>query len=433
MLLGKHINADQNVQHWTRICQAQDQSRWPKRSIMPKTDVAFLAYSSGTTGQPKGVRLSHYNITSNILQISLADGNATWDGSKSVAGIQDAPPGKGDKILACLPFYHIYGLNLHIHGATYSGVTTFILARFDLEKWCRLVQTHQITYAFIVPPIVLLLCKHPVVDKYDLSSLRMTMSGAAPLTKDLVESLYKRKRVRVKQGYGLSETSPTIFIQRWEDWFRTVGSTGWLVANMQAKFCAVSDTENDSRQGEEVSPGEQGELYVKGPNIFLGYHKNDTATAECLEDGWFRTGDVGFITKDGSLVITDRIKELIKYKGFQVAPAELEGYLTGHELVDDVAVVGVKSTALDTEVPRAYIVRKGGLCAVQHNDARDIIQWLDERVAKYKRLRGGVKFVNAVPKSASGKILRRTLKSRATKEFGEEEKSIIDSRYEAKL
>jgi 4-coumarate--CoA ligase len=297
-----------------------------------------------------------------------------------------------------------------------------IMPQFDIEEWCRLVQDHRITYAYVVPPMLLLLSKHPRVGDYDLSSIRMVTSGAAPLSRDLVTATFKRTGIRVKQGYGLSETSPTAFYQRWEDWDTAIGSTGLLLPNMEAKFCEVSET--GETEGWETRPelprGETGELYVKGPNIFLGYHNKPEATKECLSaDGWFRTGDVGHVDDDGNLFITDRAKELFKYKGFQVPPAELEGYLVDHELVNDVAVVGVEAPALGTEVPRAYIVRKGGVAAVEPGDDQTIMAWLAQKVANHKKLRGGVRFVDAVPKSASGKILRRVLKEEAKKEVKE--------------
>lgn len=433
ILLGRDSDPSRTAKHWTRVRNLAGTSRYRRPKFSPKTDLAFLVYSSGTTGRPKGVRLSHHNMTSNIEQSRHVEPHLTWDGSSHVPGIPDAPKGKGDKVLACLPFFHIYGLNVLIHQPLFSGVPTLVLQRFDLERWCSLVQDHQITFSYIVPPIVLLLCKHPIVDKYDLTSLRMTSSGAAPLTRDLVEALHKRKGVRVKQGYGLSETSPTIFVQRWEDWLKAVGTTGWMVPNVQAKFCAVPGPGEESDGKKELSRGEIGELYVRGPNIFMGYHNNPAATAECLEDGWFRTGDVGFLDEAGNLTITDRVKELIKYKGFQVPPAELEGYLAGHESIDDVAVVGVDSTELGTEVPRAYVVRKGGLKAVRPNDAEEIIKWLNARVANHKKLRGGVKFVDAVPKSVSGKILRRVLKEQAKQEFKAEEESRAKKSGRAKL
>lgn len=426
ILLGEGRDPLNRVKHWTSVKNLSGTSRYRIPKIAPKDDLAFLVYSSGTTGRPKGVRLTHHNLTSNLQQVQSAEKYITWDGSSTPPGIPGAPKGQGDKVLACLPFFHIYGLNVLIHFPVYTGVQTLVLQRFELEKFCQVVQDHQITFSYIVPPIVLLLCKHPIVDKYNLKSLRMTNSGAAPLTKDLVENLYKRLGLRVKQGYGLSETSPTIFMQRWVDWQTAVGTTGWLVPNVLAKFCQVPAPGEESDGSKELARGETGELYVKGPNIFAGYHNNAAATAECLEDGWFRTGDVGFMDKEGNLTITDRVKELIKYKGFQVPPAELEGYLAGHDNVDDVCVVGVESQELGTEVPRAYVVPKGGLKAVKESDAQEIINWLNGRVANHKKLRGGLKFVESVPKSVSGKILRRLLKDQAKKEFQEEENAKLN-------
>lgn len=285
------------------------------------------------------------------------------------------------------------------------------MAKFDIEKWCAHVQNYRITFSYVVPPVVLLLGKHPVVDKYDLSSLRLMNSGAAPLTQELVDAVYARIKTGIKQGYGLSETSPITHTQPWSEWHSSVGSVGKLVPNMEAKYTTMSD---DGSEPREVATGEVGELNLRGDNIFLGYHNNDAATAECLSaDGWFRTGDVGYQDAQDNFFITDRVKELIKYKGFQVAPAELEGILVDNPTVDDVAVVGMESKEQSTEVPVAFIVRSAkskasGSSAEQ--EAAGISKWLDEKVAYHKRLRGGVRFVDAIPKSATGKILRRMLK-----------------------
>lgn len=310
-LVGEARDPERKLRHWSQIEAVQWNSRYRAAKIAPKEDLAFLVYSSGTTGKPKGVELTHHNMTSNLQQIqSTEGGNLSWDGSAHCPGIPDAPQGQGDVVLACLPFFHIYGLNVLIHLPMFTGVTAVVLARFEIEKFCRLIQEHKVTFSYIVPPMVLLLCKHPVVDKYDLSSLRMTNSGAAPLTRELVEACFKRKGVRVKQGYGLSETSPTIFQQRWVDWETKIGSTGRMVPNCQAKLCAVPGTDGvDEANPKEVGPGETGELYVKGPNVFRGYHDNVAASQDCLDaEGWFRTGDVGFIDQDGDLTITDRVK-----------------------------------------------------------------------------------------------------------------------------
>lgn len=382
----------------------------------PATDLAFLAYSSGTTGLPKGVMLTHRNVVSNVLQLGAAESeNLGW---------------RRDKLLGFLPFYHIYGLStsrissecLVGRGLTERiGLTCLILQslrrgfhlvvmpKFDIETFCATIEREKITFTYLVPPVLLLIAKHPCVDKYDLSSLRMCNSGAAPLTKELVEQVNKRMRLPIKQGYGLSETSPTTHAQPWEDWDKSIGSVGKLLPNMQSKYLAP-DGETELRRGET------GELAVKGPNVFVGYLNKPELTKECFTlDGFFRTGDIGHEDENGSLYITDRVKELIKYKGFQVAPAELEGLLVDHPQVDDAVVIGVYDESQHTELPRAYLVLKPG---VEKSDAtaKHIADWLHERVAHHKKLRGGVKFVDEIPKSPSGKILRRIFKEEAKKE-----------------
>ena len=421
LTLGSQHDPSGELRHWTDVKPASgSQPVSAPVKISPKDDLAFLVYSSGTTGRPKGVMLTHYNATSNVLQITACEaGKLSHDGSKRTPNIPDAPP-TGDKVLSCLPFFHIYGLTSLVLTPLYNGIQTIILAKFSIEKFCSLVQEHKITFIYIVPPMALHLAKHPRVPDYDLSSIRITNSGAAPLTKELQEAVFKRCGVRIKQGYGLSETSPTTHEQRFEDWDKKIGTIGKLQPNMEAKFCEVGAEDGPDGPPKELKAGETGELYVKGPNVFKGYWKNELATRDCLsEDGWFRTGDVGHVDEDGDTFITDRVKELIKYKGFQVPPAELEGYLLDHEIVDDVAVVGVDSEELGTEIPRAYIMRKGGLDAVQTGDEKKIIDWLNAKVANHKKLRGGIRFVDAVPKSPSGKLLRRLLKDQAKKEYAE--------------
>lgn len=304
-----------------------------------------------------------------------------------------------------------------IHAGTYTGYELVVMPKFDIEQFCAHVQNFKITYSFVAPPVVLLLGKHPVVEKYDLSTLRMMNCGAAPLTRELVETTSSRIKVGIKQGYGLSETSPTTHMQPWHEWDKTIGSVGKLVCNMEAKYMT---TPEDDSEPVEVPLGQVGELYMRGPNVFLGYHKNKKATEGCLSaDGWFRTGDVGYQDKNFDFYITDRVKELIKYKGFQVPPAELEGLLVNNELVDDVAVIGVYSEEHGSEVPRAYVVRSAKSKSSGSSDsdeAAKIVGWMHSKVAQHKRLRGGVRFVDVIPKSVSGKILRRVLKEQAKKE-----------------
>lgn len=282
------------------------------------------------------------------------------------------------------------------------------MPKFDIEQFCKLVQDEKITFSYVVPPVILLLSKHPIVEKYDLSSIRMMNSGAAPLTKELVDAVHRRTKLKVKQAYGLSETSPTTHAQPWDRWYTTIGAVGTLVPNITAKYMSPDE--------KELPCGEVGELWMKGPNVFKGYLNNPEGTKNALtEDGYFKTGDVGYQDKHGNFYITDRIKELIKYKGFQVPPAELEGILSDNDKIDDVAVIGIYKEQDATEVPRAYIVPKKGVEAGKALE-KEIMDWLASKVANHKRLRGGVRFVDEIPKSVSGKILRRVLKAKAQEE-----------------
>ncbi|KAL4783990.1 hypothetical protein BJX76DRAFT_367927 [Aspergillus varians] len=409
ILIGDQRDPEARAKHFTSIRNISGATRYRRSKINPEKDLSFLVYSSGTTGVPKGVMLSHRNIIANSMQLAAGDsGKLKWDG-----GVD----GKGDRLLAFLPFFHIYGLTCLVLQSILQGYELVVMAKFDLEKWCQHVQDYRITFSYVVPPVVLLLSKHPIVDKYNLSTMRMMNSGAAPLSHELVEAVYNRLKIGIKQGYGLSETSPTTHTQPWDEWRESVGSVGKLLPNMEAKYMTMPEDGSDPT---EVPTGEVGELYLRGPNIFLGYHNNPAATADSIcPDGWFRTGDVGYQDSKGNFYITDRVKELIKYKGFQVAPAELEGILIDNSSIDDVAVIGIESTKLHTEVPVAYVVRSAkskssGVSAA--DEAANIIKWLDGKVAHHKRLRGGVRFVEEIPKSASGKILRRVLKKQAQEE-----------------
>lgn len=382
--------------HWREVVDPSTAVKWRKGKVDPNKDLAFLVYSSGTTGHPKGVMLSHNNVCSDVLMMLAGEGdNLTWE---------------RDRLLGFLPFFHIYGLTSLVLQSCYSGKQVVVMDRFDLDKFCGIIQDHKITMSYIVPPVVLLLAKSPVVDKYNMKSLRMLNSGAAPLTRELVEAVWDRLKVPIKQGYGLSETSPVTHMQQWHLWQSTIGSVGHLLPNMSAKYC--------DEEGNEVPVGETGELWLKGPNVMLGYLNNPTATANSITpDGYFKTGDIGHEDKDGNVYITDRVKELIKYKGFQVPPAELEGKLNGHPKIDDCAVIGIYDETLASEVPRAYVVPKAG--ASTDGLAEEIVRYIHERVAQHKRLRGGVKFVDSIPKSVSGKILRRVLKEQIKQEVAE--------------
>ncbi|KAF2652276.1 4-coumarate-CoA ligase-like protein [Lophiostoma macrostomum CBS 122681] len=401
IIMGDQRDATHKAKHFTSIRNTSGSARYRRTKLKPADDLAFLVYSSGTTGHPKGVMLSHRNIVANTMMIKMAEGgNLDWQGG---------PSGEGDKLLAFLPFFHIYGLTCLIHQSLYSGLQLVVMPKFDLEDFCRIIQEQKVTFGYVVPPVVLLLSKHPVVAKYDLSTLRMMNSGAAPLTRELVDSVYNRLTIPIKQGYGLSETSPTTHTQPWSDWNKTIGSVGTLLPYQTAKYMSAEE--------KEVVPGEVGELWIKGPNVFKGYLNNPEGTAHALtEDGYFKTGDVGYQDKEGNFYITDRVKELIKYKGFQVPPAELEGILVSHPKINDVAVIGVYHEEHATELPRAYVVPAAGV-ENHEKEKLEIATWLSERVANHKKLRGGVHFVDEIPKSVSGKILRRALKAKALEEM----------------
>ncbi|BFZ63398.1 hypothetical protein YB2330_004520 [Saitoella coloradoensis] len=379
----------QGFQSWSSIMSKNQLTR-AEHIKNPSKDLAYLVYSSGTTGLAKGVMLSHTNLIANMCQLYGAEGKYFTVGKSKYIGV--------------LPFYHIYGLTCLVHLPVLQGIPVIILPQFTLKDFCNIVQKYKITYVYAVPPIILQLAKDPIVDNYDLSSLEMFNCGAAPLTKELTLEATERLRVPIKQGYGMTESSPVSIVQDWNKW-RVYGSTGHLLPNMSLKFVSPGP------EHEELPVNTEGELWVRGPNVMQGYHGNEDATRETItEDGWLKTGDVGYVDADGNVFITDRVKELIKYKGFQVPPAELEGVIISHPAVKDVAVIGVYDATQATELPRAYVVLKDSVKGKEREMEKDIVAFVRGRVAKHKRLRGGVRFVEEVPKSPSGKILRRKLR-----------------------
>ena len=392
ILLGYEKDESHQCKHWTSVRKTDILERYRRRKANPE-DLSFLAYSSGTTGLPKGVMLSHRNIIADLLLIKGGVGH--WYSSAA------------DKFLGVLPFFHIYGLTGLVHQTLHRGIELVVMPAFDLKMFLEAIQEHKITFIYVAPPVIVRLSRDSLVSQYDLSSIKMITSGAAPLTKGLVDAVHKRLGLKINQAYGLSETSPVTHTQPWNEWYTSIGSVGKLLPNMQAKYISAS--------GDELAPGIPGELYLRGPNIFKGYWKNPSATLAALTpDAFFKTGDIGFQDQHCNFYITDRVKELIKYKGFQVPPAELEGKLMESEVVDDVAVVGVEDEVRHTEVPRAYVVPAQRIRArAGEDEARQIVKWMEGKVASHKRLRGGVVFVREIPKSASGKILRRVLKERS--------------------
>jgi len=352
----------------------------PSVPIDPRQDVVALPYSSGTTGLPKGVMLTHYNLVANISQ--------TIDAIRLEAD---------ERVLAVLPFFHIYGMTVLMNMTLYQGATVVTMPRFDLEQFLQTIQQFGVTRVYAVPPIVLALAKHPLVDQYDLSSVKTVFSGAAPLGPDVAEACARRLGCIVKQGYGLTETSPVTHCVP-DRRPNKPGSVGQLVPRTECRIV-------DLTTGQEVGPNQPGEIRVRGPQVMKGYLNNLQATAEMLDaEGWLRTGDIGYADDEGYFYVVDRVKELIKYKGFQVAPAELEALLLTHPAVADAAVIPIPDEEAG-EVPKAYVVLKG------EATPSALMAFVAEHLAHYKHLRA-VELVDQIPKSASGKILRRVLVER---------------------
>ncbi|HYE14007.1 MAG TPA: 4-coumarate--CoA ligase family protein [Pyrinomonadaceae bacterium] len=353
----------------------------PAVGINPREDVVTLPYSSGTTGVCKGVMLTHRNIVANLAQIK-GTGHDWHD----------------DTLICVLPLFHIYGLVAIASHGLWCGATIVTLPRFDFEQVLKTMQDYRVTFAHLVPPVILALAKHPAVGAYDLSALRVIFSGAAPLGAELSRECEERLGCRVIQGYGMTETSPATHISTPER--SKPGSVGQCVPNMECRLVSVET-------GEEVGTNQEGEIYVRGPQVMKGYLNQPEATAATIDDeGWLRTGDIGYADEGGYFFIVDRAKELIKFKGFQVAPAELEAVLLTHPAIADAAVVP-SPDAEAGEVPKAFVVVKEG-AGLTHEE---VMAFVADRVARYKKVRR-VEFIEQIPKSPSGKILRRLLAQR---------------------
>ncbi|KAJ2784212.1 hypothetical protein H4R18_001267 [Coemansia javaensis] len=391
----------------------------------PVTAPAYLCYSSGTTGRPKGLILTHRNMVANAMQINAV---------KTL----DVPGGAGpDTFLGLAPFCHAYGLSYVLHSSVSVGGKIVVMRRYSFERMLASIEAHRVTFAYLVPPIVCALSKDPRADDHSLDSMRTILSGGAALSPSLIRATEARLAgLRIIQGYGMSEMSPAVTMLATSHTRHE--SVGILMPSCQAKV--IDD------QGAELPAGAAGELCFRGPNVMLGYLNNAAATRDILgEDGFLHTGDVGYVDAEGFFYITDRKKELIKFKGFQVAPAELEALLAEHPYIEDAAVMPVYDPAQATELPRGYFVLRpqridsamgnGGQassvsdgdgdsgnvsehdasCAKSssgsdHARAQQVVEWLHERVAPFKRLRGGFAIVDRIPRSPAGKVIRGSLR-----------------------
>jgi acyl-CoA synthetase (AMP-forming)/AMP-acid ligase II len=351
---------------------------FPEVTINPREDLVALPYSSGTTGLPKGVMLTHYNLVANMCQMEGLD------------YFTDS-----DTLICVLPLFHIYGLVVVLNMGLYQGATIVTMPRFELEAFLQLLQDHRVTLAHLVPPIVLALSKNPLVDKYKLPKLKTIFCGAAPLDENLTRACMQRLDCEIRQGYGMTETSPVTHSSPADPSQVKFGSVGVPAPNTE---CKVVDLET----GALLGPNKEGEVCVRGPQVMKGYLNRPEATAATIDaEQWLHTGDIGYADEDGHFYIVDRAKELIKYKGFQVPPAELEALLLTHPCVADAAVIPCPDDEAG-EVPKAFVVLKG------EATAKELMSFVAERVAPYKKIRM-LEFIDKIPKSASGKILRRLL------------------------
>jgi acyl-CoA synthetase (AMP-forming)/AMP-acid ligase II len=329
--------------------------------------------------------LTHRNIIANIVQ---CEGITNY----RLVNVED-------RVIGLLPFFHIYGMVVVMNMTLVAGATIVTMPRFDLVQFLELIQKYRITKTNLVPPVLVGLAKHPIVDKYDLSSIVEFFSGAAPLSQELAAEVSRRIHgCSVVQGYGLTETSPVTHVyNRSMSKTERLGSVG----------PAVPNTENlvvDPDSGSPLGINQRGEIWTRGPQVMKGYLNNPKSTKITIdENGWLHTGDIGYVDEDGNFYIVDRLKELIKYKGYQVAPAELEALLLTHPAIADAAVIPVADEEAG-EIPKAFVVKKAG----KELGEEELMSWVSEHVSPQKKIRK-VEFIDAIPKSLSGKILRRIL------------------------
>ncbi|KAJ5089220.1 Acyl-CoA ligase inpC [Penicillium argentinense] len=376
-----------------------DELKWGPGDGARRT--AFLCYSSGTSGLPKGVKISHRNVIANTLQIKAFE-----QSYRQSQKPRDGRPAYSEISLGLLPQSHIYALVVICHAGAYRGDQTIVLPKFELNSYLAAIQNFKITGLFLVPPIIInMLRSHETCSKYDLSSVRTLFTGAAPLGMETAADFQKiYPSVAIRQGYGLTETCTVVCSTHPED--IVLGSSGCLVPGFEARIITP--------EGQEITSYDTpGELVVRSPSVVLGYLNNEKANKETFEDGWMRTGDEAVVRRGPKgtehIFIVDRIKELIKVKGLQVAPAELEAHLLAHPDVADVAVIAIPDEAAG-EVPKAIVVKSPSASSDDAVVTQSIKRHVEDHKARHKWLKGGVRFVDAVPKSPSGKILRRLIR-----------------------
>jgi long-chain acyl-CoA synthetase len=365
----------------------------PKVEINPREDIAVFQYTGGTTGLPKAAMLTHMNLVANVYQCY------EW---MRAAGLKE-----GEEVgLAVLPWFHSYGMTTSLNIGPVAGVTEVILPRFDPKEVLEAIQKYRVTLFPGVPTLYAMLISRPDIKKYDLSSVKFCISGAAPLPPEVQKKFMELTGGVLVEGYGLSEASPVTHGNPLDKTLKyvKVGSIGIPFPNTDAKVV-------DLETGKELPPGEVGELAVRGPQVMKGYWNRPEETAETLKNGWLLTGDIAKMDEDGYFYIVDRKKDMIKYKGHSVYPRELEDVLYEHPAVKLCAVIG-KPDPMAGEIPKAFVVLKEGAKATPE----ELMKFVNEKVAPYKAIRE-LEIVSELPLSAAGKILRRVLKEQELKKM----------------
>ncbi|CAG0894009.1 unnamed protein product [Cyprideis torosa] len=363
---------------------------WSQPKIDPQRDLSILPFSSGTTGFPKGVMLTHGNLVANLAQIN----------EPKVSHFISLEEGT-DMLIGLLPYFHIYGLICILCSGSYHGAHTVTLDKLHPPVFMKIIREYRPTVLHLVPPLLNFLLNYPDAKADDFTSIRVFLCGAAPVSSNLFfyssRFLHKALSVRalIPEGYGMTEASPVTHLTPPSK--PKYGSCGLPVPNTEAVIRDIST-------GENLPANKRGEICIRGPQVMKGYWNNEEATAATIdEEGWLRTGDVGLFDEDGYFWVVDRVKELIKVKGLQVAPAELENLLLKHPRIADCAVIGVPDAEVG-ERPRAYVVARGQITE------QEVAEHVKEHLSAHKHLTGGVELVEVIPKSATGKILRRELK-----------------------